>query len=153
MAPKLPGPVWTTCRSQSELVNPVPGPPAAIPARHSRPVGGNGAGSQKVVDIGSRRRLNPASDQAEQILAQNAAQIIAMARPLIADPYLPNKAQTGQQDLIRPCIRCNECLNHLRSGRELRCSVNANGGLELRPQAHRPASRSASWWPAVARPA
>ncbi|HHT01767.1 MAG TPA: FAD-dependent oxidoreductase [Firmicutes bacterium] len=89
---------------------------------------------QKVVDIpvavvGSI--LHP--DQAEQILAQNAAQIIAMARPLIADPYLPNKAQTGQQDLIRPCIRCNECLNHLRSGRELRCSVNANGGLELRP--------------------
>ncbi len=68
---------------------------------------------------------------AESILAEGKADIIAMARPLIADPELPNKAREGRLDDIRPCLGCNlNCIKYMMDGAPIRCVVNATVGME-----------------------
>ncbi|NLL53501.1 MAG: FAD-dependent oxidoreductase [Peptococcaceae bacterium] len=68
---------------------------------------------------------------AEQILAEGKADIIGMARALIADPDLPNKARRGQRDRIRPCLRCNSCLHGCVHRDNFNCAVNPKAGHEL----------------------
>ena len=46
---------------------------------------------------------------AEEILAQGKADYVVMARQMIADPELPNKALAGKEREIRRCIRCFKC--------------------------------------------
>ncbi len=46
---------------------------------------------------------------AEEILRDNKGDFVGLARPLVADPYWPVKAQEGRPEDIRPCIRCTEC--------------------------------------------
>jgi 2,4-dienoyl-CoA reductase-like NADH-dependent reductase (Old Yellow Enzyme family)/thioredoxin reductase len=46
---------------------------------------------------------------ANQILEEGKADFISMARALIADPYLPNKAKEGKFDEIVHCLWCNNC--------------------------------------------
>ncbi len=65
----------------------------------------------------------------EDILASGQADLVAIGRALIADPQLPDKARRGQEEDIRPCIRCTFCLGD-SSMRTMRCSVN--------PAIHRP---------------
>ncbi len=62
---------------------------------------------------------------AESIIAEGKADFVSMARALIADPELPNKARRGQRDKITPCIRCEKCRNfhYFRQ-----CSVNPREG-------------------------
>ena len=67
---------------------------------------------------------------AEQILAEGRVDMVYIARPLIADPEWPNKAQEGRFDEIRPCIACSLCFDGLTEGRGVRCSVNARAGKE-----------------------
>ena len=68
---------------------------------------------------------------AEQILAEGKADMVAMARPLIADPELPNKAREGRLDDIRPCQGCNQnCVKRMMDGAPIRCVVNATIGME-----------------------
>jgi 2,4-dienoyl-CoA reductase-like NADH-dependent reductase (Old Yellow Enzyme family)/thioredoxin reductase len=68
---------------------------------------------------------------AEQTLAEGKADIIAMVRPLIADPELPNKAREGRLDDIRPCQGCNQnCVKYMMDGQPIRCVVNATIGME-----------------------
>ncbi len=50
---------------------------------------------------------------AEQALTDGKADFIALGRPLLADSDLPNKAQDGRLDDIRPCIYCNNCHNSI----------------------------------------
>ena len=47
--------------------------------------------------------------EADGILARNEAQLIALGRPLIADPAWPKKAQAGRSWDIRYCLSCNTC--------------------------------------------
>ena len=47
--------------------------------------------------------------EADGILARNDAQLIALGRPLIADPAWPNKAKSGRSWDIRYCLSCNTC--------------------------------------------
>jgi 2,4-dienoyl-CoA reductase (NADPH2) len=68
---------------------------------------------------------------AERILLENKADLIAMATPLIADPYLPNKAREGKLEDIRMCTACCNCWDDLMKGRFVTCSVNARVGKEL----------------------
>ena len=70
-------------------------------------------------------------EMAEQILAENKADIVAMARSLIADPDAVNKAKKGKEDTIRPCVRCNTCidLSH-RTLLPVHCAVNPLAGRE-----------------------
>jgi 2,4-dienoyl-CoA reductase-like NADH-dependent reductase (Old Yellow Enzyme family)/thioredoxin reductase len=72
---------------------------------------------------------------AERILEEGKADIIGMARALLADPQLPNKARNGRSHDIIPCIRCNRCLHGVGYNDIIACSVNPQTGRELRWQA------------------
>jgi 2,4-dienoyl-CoA reductase (NADPH2) len=62
---------------------------------------------------------------AEQILAGGQADLVSMARPLLADPELPIKARKGQAHRINTCIACNQaCLDHIFSNKTATCLVN-----------------------------
>ncbi len=65
-------------------------------------------------------------EMAEQIIAGGQADLVAMARSIIADPDWGNKAKDGHPEDIRPCIRCLRCLNYSRrpqTGTSV-CTVN-----------------------------
>ena len=47
----------------------------------------------------------------EDILAQGKADMVALGRPLLADPDLPNKLKAGREDEIYPCLRCMACIS------------------------------------------
>jgi 2,4-dienoyl-CoA reductase (NADPH2) len=64
-------------------------------------------------------------DVAEQVLVDGHADLISMARPMLADPELVLKALEGREDEINTCIACNQaCLDHTFTGRETSCLVN-----------------------------
>lgn len=62
---------------------------------------------------------------AEQVLADGCADLVSMARPLLADPEFVAKAASGRSDEINTCIGCNQaCLDHTFAGRLSSCLVN-----------------------------
>ncbi len=63
---------------------------------------------------------------AEEILERGKADFIALARPLFADPYWPQKAREGRPENITPCIRCNDgCQDRSNlKYRPTQCTVN-----------------------------
>ena len=65
-------------------------------------------------------------DVAEDVLARGDADIVSMARPMLADPDLVRKAAEGREDEINTCIACNQaCLDHTFGGYlEVSCLVN-----------------------------
>jgi len=63
-------------------------------------------------------------EEANRILVEGKADMVAMGRALLSDPEWPNKAFRDQFDDIRPCIRCNEEFNQLFEGKTVRCTVN-----------------------------
>ncbi|MEH2563676.1 NADPH-dependent 2,4-dienoyl-CoA reductase [Bradyrhizobium sp. AZCC 2289] len=61
----------------------------------------------------------------EEILANGQADLVSMARPLLADPDFVIKAATGRTDEINTCIACNQaCLDHIFTERLATCLVN-----------------------------
>lgn len=70
-------------------------------------------------------------ETAEKALENGCADVIAMGRPLIADPELPNKLIEGRREDIRPCCRGHEgCVSLFFSGCPIRCEVNPQCGRE-----------------------
>jgi 2,4-dienoyl-CoA reductase (NADPH2) len=68
---------------------------------------------------------------AEEILTRGDAQLISMARPLLADPEWANKAAADRADEINTCIACNQaCLDHAFQRRTVSCLVNPRAGHE-----------------------
>ena len=68
---------------------------------------------------------------AEDILARGQADMVSMARPLLADPEWVNKARTGRRDEINTCIACNQaCLDHVFVGKKASCLVNPRACAE-----------------------
>ncbi len=66
---------------------------------------------------------------AAQVIGEGTADLVAMGRPLLADPDLPAKVRQGQA--VRPCIRCNEgCTGRSQRGLPVRCAVNWKTGRE-----------------------
>ncbi len=64
-------------------------------------------------------------DVAEAVLAAGHADLISMARPMLADPDLVIKARDGREDEINTCIACNQaCLDHTFAGKLTSCLVN-----------------------------
>lgn len=62
---------------------------------------------------------------AEQILSSGRADLICMARPLLADPEFVRKAASGRSDEINTCIACNQaCLDHTFQKKRASCLVN-----------------------------
>ncbi|MBI4496050.1 MAG: FAD-dependent oxidoreductase [Deltaproteobacteria bacterium] len=70
---------------------------------------------------------------AERILREGQADLIGMARALIADPELPHKAEEGRLEEINRCLACNQgCFDPLFEGKAVTCLVNARAGAEGR---------------------
>lgn len=67
---------------------------------------------------------------AEEILATGKADILLIARSLLADPAFANKAEKGCWDEIRPCIGCMHCINQALTDQEVRCTTNPYLGNE-----------------------
>ena len=83
---------------------------------------------QTIPVIASQRIRRP--EQAEQLIADGTADLVGMARALIADPQWALKAQRGQADRIRLCVGdLQDCRSHLSGG--LRCMINPEVGHEL----------------------
>ena len=62
---------------------------------------------------------------AERVLAAGNADLVSMARPMLADSDFVNKARAGREDEINTCIACNQaCLDHTFTGQEVSCLVN-----------------------------
>jgi 2,4-dienoyl-CoA reductase (NADPH2) len=62
---------------------------------------------------------------AEQVLAEGCADMVSMARPLLADPEFVNKAAAGHPERINTCIACNQaCLDHIFENKTASCLVN-----------------------------
>ena len=66
--------------------------------------------------------------EAEEILASGKADMVAMARPLMAEPDLLKNAYAGKEDQSRPCLRCYECASAV--AHQLHCAVNPTCGRE-----------------------
>jgi 2,4-dienoyl-CoA reductase (NADPH2) len=75
----------------------------------------------------SNRIITP--ELAEQILEQDKADLIGIARGLIADPEWPKKAREGRQGEIRHCISCEHCFVVMQE-LPLACTVNPLAGRE-----------------------
>jgi 2,4-dienoyl-CoA reductase-like NADH-dependent reductase (Old Yellow Enzyme family)/thioredoxin reductase len=81
-------------------------------------------------------------EQADKAIAEGKVDLVALGRQLIADPETVNKLERGQEDKIRPCIRCNTCISRSHFGmKPPRCAVNPVLGRELDYQ-YIPASKS-----------
>ena len=79
---------------------------------------------------------------AEQVLADGCADMVSMARPLLADANFVKKAARGQADQINTCIACNQaCLDHIFQNKLTSCLVNPRAchetELVYRPAASR----------------
>ena len=69
---------------------------------------------------------------AEEVLKEGQADLVTMARALLADPDLPNKALQGKQDLIAHCVACNQgCFDRVFQYEPATCMVNPAAGMEL----------------------
>ena len=91
--------------------------PEAVKAVVARPV------------VGTGRMDSPAV--AERVLVDGKADIVGMAKTLIADPHFPNKAREGRVDDIRPCIACTQsCVGHVDLGLGVGCIYNPVTGRE-----------------------
>ncbi|MEP6064635.1 MAG: NADPH-dependent 2,4-dienoyl-CoA reductase [Paracoccaceae bacterium] len=68
---------------------------------------------------------------AEDVLADGCADMVSMARPMLADSEFVSKAMAGKADQIAPCIACNQaCLDHTFSGKISSCLVNPRACYE-----------------------
>ncbi|KQO19358.1 NADPH-dependent 2,4-dienoyl-CoA reductase [Acidovorax sp. Leaf78] len=62
---------------------------------------------------------------AEAVLADGCADMVSMARPLLADAAFVKKAAEGRADRINTCIACNQaCLDHVFQNKTSSCLVN-----------------------------
>jgi 2,4-dienoyl-CoA reductase (NADPH2) len=68
---------------------------------------------------------------AEAILRNGEADLVTMARSMLADPHMPKKAKEGRSDLIFHCVACNQgCFDNIFQGRPATCLVNPLAGME-----------------------
>lgn len=67
----------------------------------------------------------------EEIIASGKADIVEMARALLADPELPTKVMTNQDDKIVHCLRCYVCMAERAVTGTRRCTVNPMIGREI----------------------
>ncbi|MFS0885702.1 FAD-dependent oxidoreductase [Aeromicrobium sp. 179-A 4D2 NHS] len=82
------------------------------------------------VPVVASNRIN-SPDDAEQILARGDADLISMARPLLADPFFVAKAEQDRADEINTCIACNQaCLDHTFRNVRATCLLNPRAGHE-----------------------
>ena len=83
--------------------------------------------SKPVATIGA---LNDPA-QMEEIIASGKADVVYMGRALLADPYLPQKVVSGNDDKIVKCLRCFACMAERPTTQTRRCTVNPLIGREI----------------------
>ncbi|AUQ63729.1 NADPH-dependent 2,4-dienoyl-CoA reductase [Phaeobacter inhibens] len=76
------------------------------------------------IPVITSNRINT-PEVAEQVLSEGCADMVSMARPMLADADFVAKSAEGKADQIAPCIACNQaCLDHTFSGKLTSCLVN-----------------------------
>ncbi|MEB3752970.1 NADPH-dependent 2,4-dienoyl-CoA reductase [Acinetobacter sp. MD2(2019)] len=76
------------------------------------------------IPLVTSNRINT-PEMAEHVLAAGQADMISMARPMLADPEFALKAEQGRSDEINTCIGCNQaCLDHIFAMKTASCLVN-----------------------------
>ena len=82
------------------------------------------------VPVIASNRINM-PETAEEILAAGKADMVQMARPLLADAFWVNKVATNRVDEINTCIACNQaCLDHSFQNKRASCLVNPRAAHE-----------------------
>ncbi len=88
------------------------------------------------VPVVAANRINT-PETAEKILSENSADLISMARPLLADAEFANKAKNSQSDQINTCIACNQgCLDLIFQRKRATCLVNPRACYETELPMH-----------------
>ena len=88
------------------------------------------------VPLVTSNRINT-PEEAEEVLASGAADMVSMARPLLADPDFVRKAREGRAEAINTCIACNQaCLDQVFAGRRASCLVNPRACRETERPIH-----------------
>ena len=76
------------------------------------------------IPVVASNRINT-PEVAEEILQAGDADLVSLARPMLADPQFARKARLGRADEINTCIACNQaCLDFIFSERTASCLVN-----------------------------
>jgi 2,4-dienoyl-CoA reductase (NADPH2) len=82
------------------------------------------------IPVVASNRIN-APEVAEEILARGDADMVSLARALLADPQFAAKAKRDDRAGINICIACNQaCLDHYFIGEPVSCVVNPRAGRE-----------------------
>ncbi|MBB3661642.1 2,4-dienoyl-CoA reductase (NADPH2) [Prauserella sediminis] len=82
------------------------------------------------IPVAASNRINM-PQVAEEVLTRGEADMVAMARPFLADPSWVAKAEGDRSDEINTCIGCNQaCLDHTFSLKRASCLVNPRAGNE-----------------------
>ena len=85
---------------------------------------------QVSIPVIASNRINM-PETAEEILASGKADMVQMARPLLADAFWVNKTATNRVDEINTCIACNQaCLDHTFKNQRATCLVNPRAAFE-----------------------
>ena len=114
-------------------------PPAAVPQLAFNDLNAALKRATPLPVVAFGRIKNPVD--AERILREGDADLIGMARQLIADPELPNKVRDGRLPEVRPCIACNDaCILQVMQQHPIRCVQNPAAGRELQRVALTPAT-------------
>jgi 2-enoate reductase len=72
-----------------------------------------------------------APESAERIITEGKADIVALGKGLLSDPFWVKKIEEGQPQRIRPCIGCHDgCMGRVTKGKPLSCAVNPATGRE-----------------------
>ena len=80
-------------------------------------------------------------EQMEEIIASGKADVVYMARALLADPYLPRKVTENREKEIVHCLRCFTCMAERAVTATRRCAVNPLIGRELEGDEILPAAK------------
>ncbi|PTQ89279.1 NADPH-dependent 2,4-dienoyl-CoA reductase [Agitococcus lubricus] len=82
------------------------------------------------IPVSASNRINMPS-HAEDIIARGDADMVSMARPMLADPDWVNKAAANKEEEVNTCIGCNQaCLDHTFALRQASCLVNPQACYE-----------------------
>lgn len=117
--------------SRGRTIAPMEAPEAML-AEHGRAVKRVAGERMKVLLADTVRTVGAAA----RLIEDGAADLVAMTRAHIADPFLVEKARSGRVAETIPCVGENECILRTRRGRPVSCLMNPTSGRERRWGAH-----------------
>jgi 2,4-dienoyl-CoA reductase-like NADH-dependent reductase (Old Yellow Enzyme family)/thioredoxin reductase len=106
----------------------------ALPAEVNETLSGRVRSAVSVPVMVAGRLGTP--DRIRTVLERGLADVVALGRPLLADPDLPRKMREGREDEIVACGSCLQgCLAQVKSGRAVACLINPELGREYEAHA------------------